>query len=297
MTRAVAVLRPKPISALVRALDPDRDDADLLDDQSLLLTTSAAFGAADVLRSVLAGYGPELVESHTDARGVLCFPERFYPTARSYEGVLAAVEAVGVWVPASALDEGERAELARRKRSSLRAHERTLAGRTVLAPFRETWVSPSSTQEPMERLQAMFERPHTVAALARMTMADVLLIRARRSPPRRPLLRGKVHVLQHRVLPDGTNLLVVQIRGARKHEVVAHVLATSTRARPWLDEHDDARGVPYLLSRDLERLGRVHAYEEALDLADEVTFVRPQRREQQVEEKKRRLRRALALDE
>jgi hypothetical protein len=99
------------------------------------------------------------------------------------------------------------------------------------------------------------------------------------------------------LLPDGTAMLVVQVRGVRKCEVVAHVLAISTRIKPWVDEHDDSRGVPYVLSRDIERLAQAQTYEQALDLADEVTFVRPQRREDQVKERKRRLRRALALGE
>lgn len=106
---AIVLFRPKHKAMLLPFLDLDNGEneegvyAEELPDGSFLLHTFQPFElfqAPDAAHEWLAQFGVALPEVHDDPRGFLFFPDDHEPEEpATYEDVVKAVGAAGVWVP------------------------------------------------------------------------------------------------------------------------------------------------------------------------------------------------------
>jgi len=253
------LLRPTRPMSLRGVIDPDRDDADVLDDGTLIVSTSTEYRLIEqdgnVGIGVLSTYGSRLFEAHDDPRGVLFVPgER--SAARTYEGVVEAFRGASRWVTSSG---------ALRFRKDKRVRVRP--GPALSAP--------EELARAEERLFAALSKPEVIQRLAsimaaRSASGTVVVLLQRSSP----------EPLAPQVLSDGT--LVVETNRAEgdAERCVAHEVEYGDLSL-LASEHVDPRGIPSFRSPSLHLLAGARDYEDALyRLGAAVTFLVPEAEEE-----------------
>jgi hypothetical protein len=311
---AVALFRPKQLSALRPYLDLDEDSeesnglyAEALDDGSVLVHTFqayAAFAASPIEgRAWLSQFGADLPLVHDDARGLLFFPDVCEPSGRTYEAVVEEVASAGIWIPAAALTVEE-----------TRAREAGMVAQIEAIQSGEG-VDPDGGEGAMPAFSL-----DGLPALAQQMMASLGL----GSPEGPTDLAGMMAALQQQILgamggqgegfeigggaldEGGFEAVVLLLKrttplvlvGDMEHDVndvttladgtaVVHTTAViaaremvalrlAEEHAAWTAEHDDARGVPSFGAGHLEAIRGAATYDAALAiLGDEVVFLEP----------------------
>jgi len=265
---AVALLRVKSRQVLrERLLEAGVAESLLvpLNDGSALLSTLVRFGDPRTnqpgLRLMLTRlFEGDLPRIHDDPRGVLVFPDVCEPRGRSYDAVVAEVEAAGVWVSTEPLSSAE-----------LAAEE---AGQ--LAEVNRLMADPSALQAELKARLGLPEMIDLAAIAAHLESrfkgdegAHACVLIEPRSPLPKPLPDSNaVHALA-----DGAQA-VVTTRFAGDFEMIAMQLGNEHAA--WLAGHRDARGVCVFGDRFLTEVLAAGGYDEAVDaLGDHAHWVKP----------------------
>jgi hypothetical protein len=242
---------------------------DPLDDGSVLLSVMQAFGSAFELRVVLAhAFAGALEEIHDDPRGLLAFPDVCEPRARTYEGIVAEVGAAGVWLP---LEPPSQEEMLARMASMLDEVDElvqrpspTNTDAIAAADARE--LAAELKRLGHESLDAMVSR---VATRAGDDVSFACVVQAKREPA---LAGGNAVNAVHR-LTDGA-WVVVTTSLSTAADMIA--LSLGEEWKPWLAEHDDARGVLVFSATHLPRVLACDSYEAAVTAAGSTaTWVHP----------------------
>jgi hypothetical protein len=269
---AIALLRPRN-NALLR-----KHTSQLipLEDGSVFFLTAMRYSdfEADPVRArayLESEFGCALGKVQNDARGVFMFTDVGEPSATTYDGVVAEIEAQsdGFWVP---LDDSSEAGRHAARASASKNAKISRRGRELPSFLRAPFAVPEvPTDAPLfsgdvadlEKLAGSFIR---VAPDAEMWC---VLVRRKTPLPSRLLAQMTKKVV---VLADKST--AIHTKYLEGLDAVSRRL--SSEYASWIAEHDDSRGVPVFRFGVSHRLRDATSYAEALaHLGEDVRWIVP----------------------
>lgn len=265
-----------------------------LDDGSALLSSMVAFGATatdpfDLRAFLRTAFGDDLSLIHDDPRGVFVFPDAIEPSAQSYDAVIDAVGAAGLWVPAEPLSPAEMLTRLSKLEAEVDAYVAEHGNRVDSTPS-----SDRPETEPPRSIPGVTAAPRAVTDLGSLDkmVADLMqrvggemvlacvLVAGRALPSPLPhasavhTLADGSHVIETTSLITGTEMIALSLGGEWS---------------AWLEGHDDPRGVLVFPHHALAEVLVAESYASATERAGaEASWVRPKTIEELIAEHRAR---------